>query len=227
MNLRARVISGDLPPGSRLDVTEIGRRYGASHIPIREALRKLETEGLLIHTANKSVYVAPLSREEADGLYDARIMLEPQIALRAIRARSKADIATARRINRSLRELDSQSDPVKFQHLHHRFHASLLLPGMTPTLRRVLEPVWQGSERYLVFVYSRPGAPTRGHIEHEQLLDFWIDGDSEAFVALLLEHLQSARVNLAERLAPPAAEVTPSVPTCGDEPSPSTRPARI
>jgi DNA-binding GntR family transcriptional regulator len=202
VNLRTRIISGDLAPGSRLDVGDIGRRYRTSHIPIREALRQLETEGLLIHSANKSVYVAPLSPEEADGLYDVRMLLEPEIARRAVVARGKADIALARRVAKTLHEVDPDTDPVRFQQLHHRFHAALLLPGMTPTLRRVLEPIWTASERYLVFVYKRPGALAIGSMEHDKLLQLWIGGEPSPFAELIPKHLESARANLVERLTP-------------------------
>jgi len=200
VSMREAILSGDLPAGSRIVVDDLRTKYQASHIPIREAIRRLEAEALLLHVPNQGTHVASLSRSEADELYDVRIIIEPTIALRAVRVRNKSDIAAARPAFNTLLRADSGSDARGFQRLHRKFHWALLQPGSTPTIEWLLQPIWRRVERYLLFIFTDPIVPERSAAHHEELFEAWVRGD-EAFADMIRTHLQNARASMAAHLA--------------------------
>src|SRR3712207_3752583 len=94
-SIRDRILAADLPPGSRLNVDELRSTYGASHIPIREALQRLEAEGLVVRHPNKGTHVAGLDRGDAVDLLELRLLIEPTVARRALERRTDEDLSAA------------------------------------------------------------------------------------------------------------------------------------
>jgi DNA-binding GntR family transcriptional regulator len=203
--LRSRILSGDLEPGSRIVVDDIRTRYNVSHIPVREALRSLEGEGLIRNVPNHGARVTELSAAEIDGLYDLRLILETALIARSCTAKNATDIDRARAALDAMSRLDPASDPVAFQDAHRDFHAALVIPATSTVSRRALEPVWQAVQRYLVRMYQHPVVAPRGVVEHKQIFDAWAAGDP-ACVELLRHHLDGGREQIAETLAQQAAE---------------------
>lgn len=84
--LRQAVISGDLPPGTRLGQDELCAEFGVSQAPVREALRRLEAEGLVEHRPNRGVFVLGLDRDELlEVVAPTRVLLERYAIMRALR----------------------------------------------------------------------------------------------------------------------------------------------
>jgi DNA-binding GntR family transcriptional regulator len=202
--LRARILSGDLEPGSRIVVDDIRNRYNVSHIPVREALRYLEGEGLIRNVPNHGARVTELSAAEIDGLYDLRLILETALIARACTAKSTGDIEVAAKALEAMSRLDPVEDPVAFQDAHRDFHAALVIPATSTVSRRTLEPIWQAVQRYLVRMYQHPVVAPRGVVEHKQIFDAWAAGDAVC-VELLRHHLDGGREQIAESLAQQAA----------------------
>ncbi len=199
MALRERILVGDLRPGSRLMIDNLCDRYNVSHIPVREALRVLEAEGLLTHVANHGTHVAELSATEIDSLYDVRLMMEPALIARSCLSKSPADIDFAQNALDKMSVLDPSADAVAFQNAHRDFHAALVLPAATPVARRTLEPIWQQVLRYLVLMYQLPDVPPLGGVQHEEIIKAWRSGDT-ACAELLRAHLEDGRAQLAKSL---------------------------
>src|SRR5256714_15669655 len=82
--LRSALLTGDIQPGERIRVAALEKRFGVSHIPIREALRRLETEGLVITLPQRTAVAAGVDLADLDGLYDLRRMIEGEVAERAV-----------------------------------------------------------------------------------------------------------------------------------------------
>lgn len=202
--MRSRILSGDLEPGSRIVVDDIRNRYNVSHIPVREALRYLEGEGLIRNVPNHGARVTELSAAEIDGLYDLRLILETALIARSCTAKSPADIEVAEKALVAMSRLDPVADPVAFQDAHRDFHAALVIPATSAVSRRTLEPVWQAVQRYLVRMYQHPVVASRGVVEHQQIFDAWAAGDVVC-VELLRHHLDGGRDQIAESLAQQAA----------------------
>ncbi|KWX60571.1 GntR family transcriptional regulator [Mycobacterium sp. NAZ190054] len=190
--LRQRILSGDLEPGSRIVIDELRLAYGVSHIPLREALRILQGEGLLTHVPNHGTHVAQLSASEIDGLYELRLMLEPPLIEKACRMKRKADSVAVSIALKEMVDLSPGEDSIRFQDAHRAFHAALVLPGASQVARGVLEPIWQRVQRYHVKMYRIPMVPPLGGVQHEQIAMAWNAGDPGCG-ALLREHLEDGR----------------------------------
>ncbi|MGB3485797.1 MAG: GntR family transcriptional regulator [Mycobacterium sp.] len=195
--LRERILNGDMVPGSRIVIDQLRARYKVSHIPLREALRTLEAEGLIVHVANRGAHVADLSASEIDGLYELRMLLEPALVSKACRIKSAGEEKAARRALKRMAKLDVMNEPVKFQDAHRDFHASLVLPAASTVIRKTLEPIWQQVQRYQIRLYQIPCVPNLGGVQHEEILKAWEAGDSTCG-ALLHEHLEDGRVQMTK-----------------------------
>src|SRR5919204_3032025 len=82
--LRSALLTGDIQPGERIRVTALEKRFGVSHIPIREAIRRLETEGLVVTLPQRTAVAAGVDLADLEGLYDLRRMIEGEVAERAV-----------------------------------------------------------------------------------------------------------------------------------------------
>src|SRR2546423_11289763 len=82
--LRAALLSGEIQPGERIRVSALEKRFGVSHILIREAIRRLETEGLVVTLPQRTAVAAGVDLADLEGLYDLRRMIEGEVAERAI-----------------------------------------------------------------------------------------------------------------------------------------------
>ncbi len=198
--LRTRILSGDLEPGSRIVVDDIRNRYNVSHIPVREALRSLEGEGLIRNVPNHGARVTELSAAEIDGLYELRLILETALIAQSCVTKTAADVDAAKQALDAMAGLDPVGDPVAFQNAHRDFHAALIIPATNEVSLRTLAPIWQAVQRYLVRMYHHPVVAPRGVVEHTQIFDAWSGGDS-ACVDLLRHHLSGGRAQIAENLA--------------------------
>lgn len=203
--LRSRILANDLEPGSRIVVDDIRNRYKVSHIPVREALRTLEGEGLIRSVPNHGAHVAELSASEIDGLYDLRLILETALIARACTVKTAEDVKAAKRALKTMSQLDPVDDPIRFQDAHRDFHAALILPATTEVSRRTLEPIWQSVQRYLVRMYRLPIVAPRGSVQHPRIFEAWSAGDEEC-VALLEQHLRGGRTQMANALAADCCE---------------------
>ncbi len=82
--IREKILSGELPPGAELNQNELASALGMSRIPIRDALRSLGGEGLIVLREHSTATVAPLSRDDLQELYDIRVAIEPRLCREAL-----------------------------------------------------------------------------------------------------------------------------------------------
>src|SRR4051812_18233457 len=119
--LRRSILSGGLAPGQEFALREIAGMLGTSFIPVREALRSLESEGLVVTRPGRSAIVTPLDLDDLRGIYRLRRQLEPEIAARAAALLPDTELD---------RDAASFGDPEhgidEIYEAHHRFHMALL-----------------------------------------------------------------------------------------------------
>jgi DNA-binding GntR family transcriptional regulator len=195
-SLRERILTMQLGPGVRLNVDDLRVKYDSSHIPIREALQRLEAEGLVTRLPNKGTHVAPLDTPDALDLVDLRAQIEPVVASRALARQTASDVAVARRAYTQLQKLDKQGKMPEFAEAHQQYHRSLLQPGLTPVYERHLTMIWQGLDRLMRYFYTIPEFSMGGGEHHEQMLALWSARDP-AFVTALSHHIATARTAIA------------------------------
>ena len=166
-SVRRMILAGDLKPGSDFSITELAAAMGVSTIPVREALQRLEAQGLIQLRRGRTVVVAPISTSELREIYDLRILLECHAVRQAAKRYGDEAIANLRRHLDAMPGL-SPNDDLFWTH-HGEFHRILLQPAMTPWRERMLRQLWHAAERYVRLVYSEAGfnreaEPYAGHL---------------------------------------------------------------
>ncbi|MET8670285.1 MULTISPECIES: GntR family transcriptional regulator [Streptomyces] len=155
--LRRAILTGALAPGAEYSLRELAGMLDISFIPIREALRTLEGEGLVVMRPGRSAVVAPLGLDDLRGIYRLRRALEPEIAARSCLLLSEAELdRLAERAAGSGAVAGTDDDP-------HAFHLALLAPAATTWDIRVLTPLWRAGERYVRIGFGRTGPGPAGH----------------------------------------------------------------
>jgi DNA-binding GntR family transcriptional regulator len=190
--LRGMILRGELKGGAPLNQEQLAAELGVSTTPLREALRSLESEGLVKSRTHRDVIVAPLDPHELLEIYDVRGHLD---ALAARLAAQNLDEDARADIEEAARELaEPHDDPVA---ANRKFHRAIYLASKNAVLIEVLETLWNRSDRYRRF--SRPMA-TRADVvaEHQKLADVVLGGDAKAAETLMRAHVQEAENELID-----------------------------
>jgi DNA-binding GntR family transcriptional regulator len=193
--LRRALLSGEIKPGEPIRVSKLEKTFGVSHIPIREAVRRLEAEGLIIAEPQRAAVAAGVDLEDLGGLYDIRRIIECDVIRRSVARMSEADVERVRTALGALEAVAPDNDSPEFWDLHMDFHWALLEPGATAWIRRVLDQVWLASQRYIrLFVSATFDDAMR---DHRELLTACEARDEEGAEEILRRHLD--RTELAVR----------------------------
>jgi DNA-binding GntR family transcriptional regulator len=185
-DLRDAIIDGEYAPGSHLRLQELAATYGVSLIPVREAIRKLETERLVETFPNRGARVAEISAEDVADSYRARVLLETGAVRLAYPALDPTAIEEARAIMNRMVEAFANGDVAAGLDLHRELHFYIYERSQSQWLVYVIEILWAHTERY-----RRMGTPDPHGGEHAKMLDALADGRIEAAVEALridLEH---------------------------------------
>ena len=211
--LREDIITGQLKPGEQLKQDALCREFDLSPAPIREALRQLESEGLVQHQPNRGVFVADITEDDLLGLLlPVRLTIEQHAVLRTIERMSSEDLLRLEQTVQAMRLCAERGDLARVNELDVRFHdLTIEFSGSYQALQ-----LWRSVQaRIRAQIYRL--AVRHEHIEdivaeHEQLLDAIRGGHRDQLAALLEDHvIISARTLLDIRDAEPSARVvTPS-----------------
>lgn len=201
VEIRRAVLSGALAPGSTFSLRNLAGQLGVSHIPIREALRRLESQGLIVLRQARSASVAPLSTGDLRAIYRLRYCVELPLAAESAGRRDSAGIA---RLD-VLLEGSRNADPEVAWQAHYDFHEALVQPAATAWDSRILHTLWVAAERYthLVFDPTRITARERQRRfdTHRILRDAAVGEDAEAMSGRLREHLRANENRVIEAIA--------------------------
>jgi len=149
--IRRAILSGELSPGQPFTVPALTERLGVSHVPVREALRTLEAQGLVALSPSRSAIVAPLDPDDLRNIFRIRLSLEPELAALSVTQRSDSDLDELRELLRETFAADSEDTHWE---LHRQFHTALIRPAASDWDLRVLEPLWDAAERYIRIVFE-------------------------------------------------------------------------
>ncbi|NML47868.1 GntR family transcriptional regulator [Ramlibacter sp. G-1-2-2] len=201
--LRNAILNGVFAPGQMLRQEEVAAKMGVSRGPLREALPRLEAEGLVVLQPRKGYAVAELDPEQIREVFDLRIKLETDIAARAIKRRTPDDIAKVRQLveqmhQTSAQRTDSEALADWFE-LNANFHRAMLDPAGMPHHMRAVETARGIIEIYVRAELRLTGALNLAQDEHAELAQAFVDGDEKKFVALTREHSQHSRDRLLAR----------------------------
>jgi DNA-binding GntR family transcriptional regulator len=196
--LRQEILTGRIPPGERILVGDVERRFGVSHIPIREALRRLEAEGLVVTTPQRATLASGVALDDLAGLYDLRRIIEITVARRAVDYVGEAEIAAVRDALARLEAAAADPSSSDFWERHREFHWALLAPGGSDWIARVLDQLWQRAERYVRLFASMVGSIDAPMREHRELVEAYARRDGDVLAELLLQHLTATELAVRE-----------------------------
>ncbi|MFC7218588.1 GntR family transcriptional regulator [Streptomyces polyrhachis] len=188
--IRDDIVSGFFPPGARLTEEQLARRYGVSRVPVREALRTLESEGFVTTRRHVGACVAEPTAQDAADLLDIRALLEPLGAARAAQRRTPAHVKVLRGLVRLGRERARRGELSELAALDAWFHETLAQATASPGL---VAPLVQ-LRRKIAWMY----APAEHHRavdswdEHGAIVDAVARGDAERARALTGAHVERA-----------------------------------
>ena len=191
--LREGIISGKLPGGIQLKQDEISAALNVSHIPVREALRRLEAQGLVRIHPNRGAAVTELTRSELLDMMEVRATLSVMMMRGSAPMLTKADFDALEEIVRQQRET-SVEDIVRSEELNYKFHEILTSHAKNSMANFLLELVHANIDRYLrASFYGTPQTREVSINEHEAIMLTCREGDYESACNLLRDHILNAK----------------------------------
>jgi DNA-binding GntR family transcriptional regulator len=187
--LRDEIIQGDHAPGQYLRLEEIAARFDVSTMPVREALRDLEAEGLVTSFPHRGAIVTQLSADELQDIYDIRVTLEEMATRLAVPLLTKTDLSE---LTSLVEQMENHlSDVVAVVRLNHQFHLTLYAASGRRHLCELNRMLRYRVQHYLhVFIVeSELGHSSRTQGEHRAILEACKRGDAEGAAALMREHV--------------------------------------
>lgn len=197
--IRALILAGKLAPGELLRQEALAEGLGTSRTPLREALNRLASEGLIEFRPHRSAVVATFTQRDIEADYEARALVEPAAA-RLAAERSPEE--TRRELEAALvaqrkagRELDSQFEA------NRAFHLALVAGAGNSHLTRFVQSLWDGRIAPVFYARQarRPGRVRRDLREHGEIARLVGSGDGEAAASAVEAHLASALAELRAR----------------------------
>lgn len=154
-SLRQQVMHGELAPGQPLTLRGLGKQFGVSMTPAREAVRRLVAEGALTLSSSGRVATPELTSERIEELAAIRALLEPELASRALPRAHFALIDRLTVINTANAEAVARQDSVAYIRTNLEFHRTLYLRAQAPAMLAILETVWLQLGPTMRALYSR------------------------------------------------------------------------
>jgi DNA-binding GntR family transcriptional regulator len=212
------IMDGTIPPGAPLRLQDLSNQLGMSMMPIREAVRRLETLALVDVIPHKGAFVRPVSIDDLGDTYFARIHLEAVAIREAARQRISADDGRiARESLLEQKEAFEQGDLLVARHAHERFHVTLYEASGVPWMVQSIWPAWRNSERYRAASMRNPThIIERQAAQHVAMLDAVESGDEARAVRLLVEHLTTGYELAASTLGSSKRSQPKPLPTVED-----------
>lgn len=175
-SLREAILSGDILPGSRIPIEETAERLGMSPIPVREALRSLASEGLVIALPQRGYRVAHLTRDDMDELFTLRTHLEVLAVQQALPRLKDTHLRTLQREIVELTAAQRDHDWRRQQFHHRAFHFAFFEVAGSPRLLWMLAMLWDHCERYLRMAEGFRERPENVGNEHQVLVEAYRSG---------------------------------------------------
>jgi len=202
--MRTAIVFGELRPGERLWQDRLAERFGVSRIPVREALRQLSAEGLVVLHSHRSATVTKLSAEEVEELFAMIGALETLASVRGAERIGEEDLEELRAILEELRL--SRNDRRRWELLNYRFHLAVMRPSGWNRLGRSVEEMRRNLSRYVSFDLHEACVET-WDAQHQRIYEACARGDPQGVRFELEEHWRYTLERVMPLVRAPAAPV--------------------
>lgn len=207
--VRDRILSGQIAPETPVRQDALSAELGVSKIPLREALTRLEQDGLVSSQPNRGFVVRPMMAGEAEEVFALRLTLEPQVTALGSETASaqQRHIATAAF---ELLEAEAEISGARMAELNREFHLALIRPSRKFVTIQLIERLQLLAERYVRAHLELQGRDRRARTEHAGLLKAWLAGDAAAVRRKVEVHVNGALEDLRQELQAKAAAMPPA-----------------
>lgn len=189
--LKAEIASGKMMPGSRVREVEIAERLGVSRTPVREALRRLEADGLVTHVAHMGAVVASLDHNAVIELYGMREVLEGTAARFAARHASEVEVQDL--VDIVATEMERASDPAALAQINRAFHSALYHAGHNQFLLKALGSLSDAMILLGGTTLAVESRSTTAHEEHTAMVRAIAARDPDAAEEAARTHIRNAQ----------------------------------
>ncbi len=184
--VRTRVISGQLPAGTRIDQDALAAEFSVSRMPVREALRQLGAEGFVTIVPHRGAIVTALSPAEVEEIYEIRAALEGVAARHASQTLTADDLERLRKVLAAMRN-EKQIDT--WVGLNAEFHNAINQASMRPRLLELIQRFREQSQPYIRLYVQRLHKSAQARKEHRAILEALADRDADRAEAAVRAHL--------------------------------------
>lgn len=191
--------TGELSPGQRVDQREVSERLNVSRTPLREALRAMASDGVLVRTPNAGYDVAKLSAADLLQYYSIRSFLETEV-LRSLTWPDAEQLAALKEANEACRAAAEDVTIDRLVSSNRTFHLMIFSWSPLTIMYKEILRVWRVSEPYRVLHLSNPERRRRVAVDHDKMIAAIEAEDAEKLVRLMDEHRGRSRTLLQDML---------------------------
>ena len=187
--LAERIVVGEIAPGARLLQDHVAEEFQASHVPVREAFRRLEAQGLVVSEPRRGVRVPGLDPAVITEVTEMRAALETLALRHALPKITEADLAEA---ERAADDSEASDDIRVWEEANRRFHRVTVQPCGMPRLLRFIDDLHATSARFLFATWREMDWEARSEAEHRELLAALRAKDEARALEILRQHILAA-----------------------------------
>lgn len=198
--LRSDIASGVLAPGEQVVQDDLARRYGVSRVPIREALRILEAEGLLQYHPHRGYFVTELSVQDLTEVYRIRELLEAEALSLVVGQIRDDDIDDLQELLTEVERATAAGDVAAITEANRTFHFAMLHVCGKPRLVRMIRLLWDATDAYRAVYFHDPANLERVNAEHRLMMAALRARDAEGLVAVQAEHRHRSAAAVTDRI---------------------------
>lgn len=197
--LREAIMAGSLPPGTQLGEAELAARFQVSRGPLREAMQRLVSEGLLRSERHRGLFVIDLDTDDVHDIYTARSAVERAAASLVLRGEHRGDVAAELdETVRAMADAAEADDPTALSEADLRFHEALIAASGSTRLIRMARTLMVETRMCLALLQGTYQSAEERITEHNQIINAIRAGDEDVVLRLLDAHMTDA----LQRLTP-------------------------
>ncbi|HHX22609.1 MAG: GntR family transcriptional regulator [Tepidanaerobacteraceae bacterium] len=194
--MREAIVKGELKPGERLMEVQLAEEMGVSRTPVREAIRKLELEGLVVMVPRKGAYVAGLTLKDAANVFEIRGSLEGLAAALAAERITEEEINDLDRVLEDIAKAGEKGDVDTIIKKDMEFHQKLFSATRNERLAQIISNLKEQIDRFRIKSFTNPKRLKSVILEHKKILDAIKNGDAENAEKLARDHIYESEYNV-------------------------------
>lgn len=199
-HVRQLISTGTLKPNDRIRQEQLAEELATSVVPVREALKILEAEGMVQYVPHRGYSVTRLSLPELTETYLARRLLEDEVVRLGAPKLTADDFSALEQAMDAMEKAGDAGDIGAMIEANKTFHFLIFAAAQMPLMANYIRMLWQSTDAYRAFYYGEGAARDRVHAEHRRIVEALRDGDVERAIAELHQHREHAVKALSARL---------------------------